>query len=187
MINSLYAATYTETYGDPDILLKGVDYSDYSASAAYDSVNESWNVGWFTKDDTVWTAWATQWIEYELELTKGNWNIGLDVKNHGNLGNEQWYSMFEISSSMGVNDLKINASDEEIFNGFLNLDIEEDAIYTMRYTWLNDKWAPELGLDANLMIIDAFADKVINPVPEPASLSMLILGALGLVRIKRKK
>jgi hypothetical protein len=163
----VHSPAFAGAYLSADILLAGDQYSDLSLIAEqpmrYDGP------GWVISSGLAWTAWSKDqdWIEYTLHLSAGNWNIGLNAINHSEdsagLGeNALWYPQFEIK--MEIVDLLrgrlvVPASDTIENNGFLNVDLLEGD-YTIRFTWLNDKYEPLQSLDANLQINSVFFDRV---------------------------
>jgi len=179
LIFSLVSSVYAIPYTGADIELQGDSHS---------SISSRWFNG---SDGAIWTAWANQWVEYTADLAAGNWNVGLNVINHGNL-DTGWYSQFEVSNGIGET-LAIAASDFEVNSGFFNVTLQDAGAYTVRYTWLNDKWGgatDPLHRDANIQINSVFFDNTAPaPVPEPST--MLLLGAglvgLGFYGRKRKK
>lgn len=176
---SAFAVPYTGA----DIELLGNQYSDSSGR---------WMDG--DVEGSIFTAWANQWVTYEAALTEGIWNIGLNVINYGDLG-DGWYLAFsvEAQTSGGVYHLEIPASSTEVTNGYFTETLYlADDDYAVKYTWLNDQYAPSLGLDANIQINSAFFDNLatpggVAPVPEPATMVLLGIGLAVLAFVSRHK
>lgn len=174
-------------YTGADILQLGIEASAYSTFLDGDNTPESGELAWYsTPEGAIWTAWSGLWVEYEVDLTAGEWLMGLNVTNQGDLG-DGWYTQFEIKSNLSSETIVIPASDDETNFGFTNVDIASDGLYTVRYTWLNDQYSPNQGLDANIQIDSVFFDNTATPVPEPATLFLLGTGILGFIGYRRKK
>ena len=171
-------------YTSDDIMLDG---SDYSNASKVGMTPVSGGHEWYVDGTSIWTAWANQWVEYEAYLVEGTWNIGLNAINHGNLGDRDWYAAFTITSNFGLNTktLIISASDEEEFYSYFTTEILTADTYTIRYTWINDKYAPSKGYDANIEITSVFFDDL--STPEPATFLLTGIGLLAFARVSRKR
>lgn len=153
-------------YLSADIVRDGDQYSDISMLAEFPLTFEG--PGWIIDSGVAWSAWTwnEDWIEYTPELNKGNWNIGLNAINHTidmGLGNDpEWYEQFEIKIEIEnalTGQIIVPASDTEENNGFVNIDLL-DGVYTVRFTWLNDKYEPSTYRDANIQINSVFFDRL---------------------------
>jgi hypothetical protein len=174
--------------GQPEIVLDGNEHSDIWVSGTGKTWRDMGN-------GDIMSPWQNAWVEYEFDLVAGAWDIGLNATNFRSLGTD-WYDSFQVSAVLrNAGDvftsemLYIPASETQINHDYFSVALEEgDAgIYTVQYTWLNDKYAPSLGLDANLQITAAFAHDPPAPIPEPSTLLLLGAGLLGVVGLRRKK
>lgn len=183
LLSCIPVSGYALPYTGADIELQGIEYSDISHQTPEDpELFRGWRV---SEDGSIRTAWAGRWVEYQVELSQGNWNIGLNVLNSGDLGEEGWYDQFKVHSSLTNEIIKIDASDTEIFHGFINVDISSSDSYSIKFTWLNDKYNPPL--DANIKIKNIFFDDTsTSPTPEPGTLLLLSLGLIGLAGLKKR-
>ncbi len=172
---------------DATIVQMGNEYS--AISRIYEK--KSHKTGWIKlNDDSIYSPWGRHWAEYTTYLNKGVWEIGLNLSNHGNLGEKGWYKTFKVKSTLTditqINReiLKIKASDIALHQGLSTINIFAAGEYTVRYQWLNDKWGgrydPE-HRDANIKIHSVF----FNRIPEPSSLALLSLGAM--ILLSRRK
>ncbi len=151
-------------YADADIQIAGDQYSDVSMLATLPEA-----AGWCIVSGAAWTAWSNygDWIEYTVELTDGNWHIGLNAINYGEdevgLGSDpEWYKQFEVKIEiidLISGQISVPASDSEENNGYFNIDLLAGQ-YAVRFTWLNDKHEPDSFLDANLQINSVFFDRI---------------------------
>jgi len=154
-------------YLSADIVRDGDQYSDISMLAELPVKFEG--PGWIIDSGVAWSYWSwnEDWIEYTAELNIGNWNIGLNAINHTThdmgLGNDpEWYEQFEIKIEIEntlTGQIIVPASDTEENNGFVNIDLL-DGVYTVRFTWLNDKYEPSTYRDANIQINSVFFDRL---------------------------
>jgi len=194
MIGCLFAGNasaipFPDLYdGHPEIVLQGNEYSDKWV----DSTGRTW---WDMGNGDIMSPWEDAWVEYEFNLTAGDWDIGLNAINYLSIGTG-WYDSFEVSAVLmsggGVfasEMLNITASETEVNHDYFTVGLDDGnaGLYTVRYTWLNDKHSRSLGLDANLQITTAFAHDPIAPIPEPSTFLLLGLGLLGVVGLRRKK
>jgi hypothetical protein len=150
-------SVHAEEYICDGIILAGADYSD---------ISNVWDIaqpdidGWEVVGDVIVSGWADHWVEYSTELSAGNWRIGLNAIN-------QWgplpsgYIHFEVLTELYDDDqeilsgtIEIPASDAEVNHSFVDIDIDSDGLYTVRYTWLNDAIGP--CADANIQINSVF-------------------------------
>jgi len=167
IISGGYLHINAAPYLSADIVRDGDQYSDISMLAELPVKFEG--PGWIIDPGVAWSFWAyvEDWIEYTAELNSGNWNIGLNAINHTSddmgLGNDpEWYEQFEIKIEIEntlTGQIIVPASDTEVNNGFVNIDLLDD-IYTVRFTWLNDKFEPSIYRDANIQINSVFFDRL---------------------------
>lgn len=185
----LLASTVNATpISNASIAQKGNEFSNISR--LYEKSPKK--TGWINLNDgSIYSPWARHWTEYTAFLTKGIWDIGLNASNHGNIeAGSGWYNTFKVHSRLTDTSLitqeilTIKASDTQSHQALSRVGIATDGNYTVRYTWLNDKWGGRrdpLGRDANIQINSVF----FNRVPEPSSLVLLTLGAIILMTRKR--
>jgi len=173
------APAQADSFGFADLVLSGSDYSSSGSSGS----------GWTDLSGGVtYTAWKG-WVEYEVYLTAGEWNLGLEVINRGYLGTD-WYSSFKVRDSITGQTMSIPASDDVAYIGQQTAEIFSDGLYTIRFSWLNDQYGPGFDpvRDANIQINRVFFDKV-SPqggAPEPAS-GLLMASALGFAAWLRRR
>lgn len=184
LVGCLVLATMTIAEATPymgaDIELNGIGYSDASGPGEFSS--------WYEEGNSIYTCWDNTWIEFSTFLDVGNWNIGINMINYGMLGDDGWYTAFQVLDNLTNTVMTTTASSSEVNSNYFNLDVATAAMTTVRYTWLNDKWAPSLGLDANLQITSAFFDNTATPIPTPEPSTLILLGAglISLVALRRK-
>ncbi len=190
-LNTGQARAYS--YQTADLVLQGMDWV---ASGANNN-RRQWYVD--TGSGATYTNW-TGWVEYQVNLAAGNWNFGLEVINRGYLG-QGWYESFQIRDSITGQVMEAPASDTQASVVFRNVDIFSNGLYTIRYSFLNDKWDPkrERTHDANLQINKVFFDNTATipggspgaAAPEPGSMLLLASGLGGLAawraRCRHKK
>lgn len=168
LLTNVQAYEYTHA----DIEIAAQDYSGISSASR-----------WFARPDgALYTAWGNQWLEFDAYLVPGQWNVGINAINQGNLGSH-WYNEFRVLNNLTNQVLNIEASDSEVHSDYLTIDVAQAALYSVRYTWLNDAYNPGAGLDANIQINNAFFDNLAtNPsaVPLPATWVLMLFGLLGL-------
>jgi hypothetical protein len=171
LLAALPAGAYN--FSSAELILPGADYSASSGR-------------WFTSPDSAAYTYWRGWVEYEFELTAGEWTFGLEVINRGYLGAD-WYSRFRVQDSITGQVMEIPASDDTAYVGTQTARIFSDGLYTVRFSWLNDKWGPNFRpvRDANIQINTVFFDKVAS-TPEPAS-GLLLASAMGLTAWLRRQ
>jgi hypothetical protein len=161
-------------YSSAELILPGADYSASGGGR------------WFTSPEgAAYTYWRG-WVEYEVHLTAGEWTFGLEVINRGYLG-ANWYSHFRVRDSITGQVMEIPASDDTAYVGTQTAQIFSDGLYTVRFSWLNDKWGPNFRpvRDANIQINTVFFDKAAS-APEPGS-GLLLLSAMGVAAWLRRQ
>lgn len=147
---TLHAAAYSSPY--IDIVQNGRSFSNFSGW--YNNPVS----GWFDSGSTIYSAWSGVWAEYTAYLTPGNWNIGINVQNSGQLDSR--YPAFQVQNSLNGQILNIAASQTEINYGYVNTNITQAGNVTVRFTWLND-WCVS-PYDANIIYNSVFFDNTAN-------------------------
>ncbi len=182
-------------YTGADITLDGAGYALAGA-------------GWSTVGTAIRTPWGNRWVEYEVQLSAGNWNIGVnaindDRTNSGDAIKDSVYTGFQISTDWTNDLILIDASDNEVNHGFVNVGIASDGLYTLKLTWLNDSnsylMQDNPPWDANIQINSVFFDDTNTPkrvlfddtdspvpTPEPGTIFLLGSGLVGLAGYARK-
>lgn len=109
-------------YVGADIVVNGSDYTAVSALA--DPPTE----GWWVDGTAIWSNTDQQWAEYEVDLTAGDWLVGIDATNEGSLGDDPtWYPQFELSVAPSGSTLAVPASATEIQHGAVTLNVPSDG------------------------------------------------------------
>jgi hypothetical protein len=164
-------APLAAVYSGANITLNGSAYSNIDPGCSgpeceYPFFND-------TATTEIYTFWDHVWVEYTVELSPGNWRVGLNVINYAGggqgLGDDpEWYPQFMVATDQTSEIITIPASDTEVNHGFTYFNAPSHGWYTVRFTWLNDQaWCegdPSCPggpiLDANIQINSVFFDKV---------------------------
>jgi len=153
-------SAYSAPYSGADIT---VDGSSYSAASNVSG-------GWTTDGTAIITHWGDEWVEYQANLTAGDWIVGINAINYADPGESglgadpSWYPQFELSNNYTNAWVIVPASDTIENHGFFYLNVPSDGTYTIRFTWLNDR--AEGDLDANIQINSVFFDQFTEPFAE---------------------
>ncbi|NUM36990.1 MAG: hypothetical protein HUU50_20815 [Candidatus Brocadiae bacterium] len=181
---SIAAAPYSTPF--VDITQTGMEFSNFAGWYS-DPVS-----GWMPYGDgSIYTAWGNLWLEYTAFLTPGNWNIGINVQNAGQLDSR--YPNFNIYNTLNNSYLYIPASQNEVNHGYVNINLTQSTNVTVRYTWTND-WCIS-PYDANIIVVSAFFDNtattapILNATeaPEPGAIFLLAIGSFALACLGRNQ
>ncbi len=155
-------------YVGADLVLDGSEFS--ALSGFHNPPDPGWNVD----GSAIWTNTSDEWAEYEVELTAGLWQVGIEAINEGDLSPDPWwYPQYELTvslSTLSTENLYVQASDNEVHHGFMEYYVPADGTYTARFTWLNDQAENPLPgggfeYDANIRIERVFLDQVHDIAP----------------------